>query len=522
MNKNLQSIFKYHEETKHAYGKYARSIGYMDWANQPDPFRSYAGASHVELPLAFDNPTAPYHLIFTDTLPAAPLHVDSISQFLQFSMGISAIKSNGYNEWALRCNASSGNLQPSESYVILPPVDGINTKTTISHYAPKDHSLEILSQCDSHMWDTLPAGSFFVALSSIAYREVWKYGERAFRYTNLDAGHAQRSLQVSAKTLGWKYRLISNIEDKELATLFGFDKKNRFNENENETADMLLLIAPCEFDGEINYRDLLDTSVFDSVANNIADTYQNWPLIGEIEDATFSFAKTLEKATSSTIERSPTKEAKAVILKRRSAQMMDENNNQISYKQFKTIVDSSLESFNGFKNAVNLAIFVHSVEELESGLYMFLRNKEDKASLVAAVNQDFLWNELDENLFFLAPGDFRTIAKNISCTQDIASDGAFTLGMLSHFADDIIENGEHRYKELYWECGAIGQQLYLETTSLNLSATGIGCYLDDLFHKVLGLKSNKFQSLYHFTVGRGLVDSRLLTKHPYENRIPMC
>lgn len=78
---------------------------------------------------------------------------------------------------------------------------------------------------------------------------------------------------------------------------------------------MLLLIAPCEFDGEINYRDLLDTSVFDSVANNIADTYQNWPLIGEIEDATFSFAKTLEKATSSTIERSPTKEAKAVILK---------------------------------------------------------------------------------------------------------------------------------------------------------------------------------------------------------------
>lgn len=518
MNKNLQSIFKYHEETKHAYAKYARSLGYMDWENQPDPFRSYAGALHVVLPLTFDNPTPPYHLIFTDSPPAAPLHVNSISQFLQFSMGITAIKSNGQNEWALRCNASSGNLQPSESYVILPPIEGIDTKTTISHYAPKDHSLEILSQCDSNIWDTLPAGSFFVALSSIAYREVWKYGERAFRYTNLDAGHAQRSLQVSAKTLGWKYKLISNIEDEELAKVFGFDKKNRFNENENETADMLLLISPCEFEGEINCSDLLINSGFESIANNIAYDYQNWPLIREIEDATFSLAKTLEKGTSVHSPRNPSRDAKTIICKRRSAQMMDENNAHISYAQFKTIMESSLESFNGFKNAINLAIFVHDVEDLESGLYMFLRNKEDKASLVAATNKDFLWNSIDENLYFLAPGDFRTIAKNISCNQEIASDGAFTLGMLSHFAEDIIENGPHRYKELYWECGAIGQQLYLEATSLNLSATGIGCYLDDLFHNVLGLKSNKFQSLYHFTVGRGLVDSRLLTKIPYSDR----
>lgn len=51
---------------------------------------------------------------------------------------------------------------------------------------------------------------------------------------------------------------------------------------------------------------------------------------------------------------------------------------------------------------------------------------------------------------------------------------------------------------------------YLETTSLNLSATGIGCFLDDILHETIGLKTNQYQTLYHFTVGRGLADKRLI------------
>ena len=40
----------------------------------------------------------------------------------------------------------------------------------------------------------------------------------------------------------------------------------------------------------------------------------------------------------------------------------------------------------------------------------------------------------------------------------------------------------------------------------------LGCFLDDKMHSLLGLKDNSFQVLYHFTVGRGYVDSRILTK----------
>src|SRR5262249_15114821 len=34
----------YHEATKHHLGRYARGPGHLDWANQPDPFRTFAGA----------------------------------------------------------------------------------------------------------------------------------------------------------------------------------------------------------------------------------------------------------------------------------------------------------------------------------------------------------------------------------------------------------------------------------------------------------------------------------------------
>ena len=44
-------VVAYHERTKHPNHGYAASLGYMDWATQPDPFRRYAGASLVRLPL---------------------------------------------------------------------------------------------------------------------------------------------------------------------------------------------------------------------------------------------------------------------------------------------------------------------------------------------------------------------------------------------------------------------------------------------------------------------------------------
>jgi hypothetical protein len=72
------------------------------------------------------------------------------------------------------------------------------------------------------------------------------------------------------------------------------------------------------------------------------------------------------------------------------------------------------------------------------------------------------------------------------------------------------------YRDLYREAGLIGQVLYLHAEALGLRGTGIGCYFDDPFHELLGLQDTTLQSLYHFTVGLPLDDSRIETTINYD------
>jgi hypothetical protein len=200
--------------------------------------------------------------------------------------------------------------------------------------------------------------------------------------------------------------------------------------------------------------------------------------------------------------------------------MMHKDYSEISKEHFHTILSSVQASLDSKQNSAHLAIFIHRVKEYKAGMYLYLRNERDKDALKEQMHTDFLWEETDlENLYLLEERDFKMASKSISCTQDIASDGAFSLGMLCKFSEQLQNHGAHRYKELYWECGMIGQELYLESTSLGLSGTGIGCFLDDMMHGLLGIKNNTFQVLYHFTIGRGDVDSRIMTSPAYNREI---
>jgi SagB-type dehydrogenase family enzyme len=522
MNKNLQMVYTYHNETKHSQQRYARSLGYMDWATQPNPYRTYTDTKKVQLPLSFENNTLEYSQIFNQVNPiSAPLCKEAISQFFQFSLGLAAIKEYGDQSWALRCNASSGNLQPSEAYIISNEIAGI--EDGFYHYCPQNHELELLSKVNEKL--TLPNNSFLVGLSSIVWREAWKYGERSWRYTQLDCGHALKALEISASILGWKIEVI-NTKDSELQDLLGFEQAHRYVPEERELADMLILVSALNNPASIENIDIKPIRLsleetYRGKANQLSVDWHNWEILEKIENATLSDDLNTKKYINNIYEinpyRTPSNLAKDIVLKRRSAQMMNKDDCTISKKEFETIIGSVKSN----TSAVHLVIFVHSVQEIDSGLYILLRNKNHKKQLQTLLKESFLWEKVDTNageLYKLEEGDFKFLAKAISCNQDIASDGAFTLGMLAEFINQLETYGASRYKQLYWDCGAIGQQLYLETTSLGLSATGIGCFLDDILHGVIGLKTNHFQSLYHFTIGRGLIDNRLSTKKPYINR----
>ncbi|MBI5288644.1 MAG: SagB/ThcOx family dehydrogenase, partial [Chloroflexi bacterium] len=282
----------YHERTKHALQRYARGPGELDWANQPDPFRRYVGAPLTLLSLATEDDSPPYESLYapsagaeftlspgaadapphpasrgaereghyaparsaardslsTPCAPARPLNFDSISRFFELSLSISAWKEFNGMRWALRCNPSSGNLHPTEGYAILPALPGLHETPAVHHYAPREHGLERRADFDDAAWARLargfPPGSFLVGLSSIHWREAWKYGERAYRYCQHDVGHAIGALRFSAAALGWRMRVLEGMGDADIAAILGIDRALPPDDPEREHPDILAAVMP--------------------------------------------------------------------------------------------------------------------------------------------------------------------------------------------------------------------------------------------------------------------------------------
>src|SRR6185369_11651202 len=239
---SLDATLAYHQRTKHYPGRYARSLGHMDWATQPDPFRRFVGAPLLDLELVPAGDRPRYEpAFFSGRTPPEPLDRRWVSQLFQDSLALSAWKQAGDARWSLRVNPSSGNLHPTEGYLISGPVAGLADRPAVFHYAPHEHALEwradLLDQTWAALATQLPPGSVLLGLTSIHWRESWKYGERAFRYCHHDVGHAIAAVAVAAAGLGWEARFCEGVADAALARLLGIEGQTG---PEAEDADCLL------------------------------------------------------------------------------------------------------------------------------------------------------------------------------------------------------------------------------------------------------------------------------------------
>jgi nitroreductase len=159
------------------------------------------------------------------------------------------------------------------------------------------------------------------------------------------------------------------------------------------------------------------------------------------------------------------------------------------------------------------------VEGLKPGLYVLPRSDRGEALLKQQLRAEFDWSRppvCPESLplFHLVSANSKNAARTLSCHQAIAADGAFSISMLAEYADSVNEK-PWQYKQLFWEAGIIGQDLYLEAEAAGIRATGIGCFFDDAVHETLGIESNALQVVYHFTVGTPVLDTRLISLPPY-------
>lgn len=405
--------------------------------------------------------------------------------------------------------------------------------------------------------------------SSIFWREAWKYGERALRYCNHDVGHALASVAIAAASLGWDSRLIDGLGHDELHCLLGLNQaygpplsphkipdspvRGQLRWVESQHPDCLLLLVPSnsadtrmvDCDALAGVSQKFDSLEWLGKPKSLSKDHVCWDIIYKTAEA---IKKPLTRGDQLSINPWHGSELlsddlykgftiREVVRKRRSAVDMD-GIHVMRKETFYQILLHCLPSGKvevGEKQGkqyampfrilpwdaeVHAVLFVHRVADLQKGLYFFVRNEEHYDSLKRAMRGEFEWEKPQGcpdslPLYRLASGDCQELSKQLSCIQDIASDGCFSLGMVARFDPVLRGKGAWMYPRLFWETGVLGQVLYLEAHAVGISATGIGCYFDDGVHEVLGLRGSEFQSLYHFTIGSPVLDKRIMSLPAY-------
>lgn len=229
MNKGVGE--KFQQETK--YSRYSMGRGGLDWKSQPDLYKNYPNSKKIKL----EKPEILSKLTLNDVLKKRrsnrnfsqrPILKQQISYLLWASTGIQR-KEHGYE---FRTAPSAGALYPIETYLVINRVKDI--PIGVYHYSIKDHLLEELKTGDfsndisqaALEQDMCTYAAIVIIWTAIFNRSKWKYGERAYRYIYLDAGHIAENFALASTSLGLGNCQIAALFDDEVNSIIDVDGIN--------------------------------------------------------------------------------------------------------------------------------------------------------------------------------------------------------------------------------------------------------------------------------------------------------
>jgi SagB-type dehydrogenase family enzyme len=486
---------EYHEATKHSVESLGRARHVLDWTNMPAPFRYYEGVPVLDLPADPPAPEIPAFDVLQGAAGTTPVADGPafLSQLLFYSAAISAskcVRSTG-EMYALRVNPSSGNLHPTEFHFLTRGLKG--WPDGLYHYDPSRHMAE---QRGLGVFATTPAiGSapIVFVLSSIVWREAWKYGERAYRYCLHDVGHAWQALAFSARAIGCKHVAVGDFVDDDLARIFHL----------NSDEWPMLIVSLHGESIPVHEADSGETVWFGGEANLLSRDMIIHTLIDNIHSATKRsnsrggnlFVESAPAGSGEIKLPSPASSNRSfgeVARMRRSALDFLGGNRSMSLAELSAILATTAQAFSADfagRRFIQLYLYAHRVDGLQPGVYRF-------------------WPERAE-LEQTKSGDQRVAAAGLSLGQDLAGNACVTFSMIGDLERAARSYGDRGYRYVHFEAGAIGHRLYLAAEAFGLGATGIGAFYDDEVHRHLKLIPGQGQVVYHFAIGYPIPDPRL-------------
>ena len=331
-------------------------------------------------------------------------------------------------------------------------------------------------------------------LTSIVWREAWKYGERAYRYCLHDIGHAWQALALSARAIGCDTFAVGSFVDDDVAQLC----------RPNMDEWPMLIVSLHGKSIPVRETDTGETVWLGGQPNLLSKETIAQPLINSIHFATRQSSGGSSSTTfavqaptgSGEIELPPpassTRSFGEVVRMRRSALDFLGGKQSMSLAELSAILAHAAQplsaDFAGTR-FIQLYLYAHRAHGLQPGVYR-------------------LWPERAE-LEQVKSGDQRVAAAALSLGQDLAGNACVTFSMIGDLDRAAGIYGDRGYRNVHFEAGAIGHRLYLAAEALGLGATGIGAFYDDEVHRHLNLMPKQGQVVYHFAIGYPVPDPRV-------------
>ncbi len=495
-NANAEAAWNYHEATKHSYTSVRTNPHFLDFGNQPLPFKIYTSLEPSRMPTevrqtgvaalsAIAGSVSAHTPVQTNTAP----NLEAVAQLLYLSAGITRQRKYSGGEIYFRAAACTGALYEVELYLVCD--DLANLQAGVYHFAPAEFGLRQLRAGDYRSVLVEATGGepaiahapLTIVCTCTYWRNAWKYQARTYRHFGWDNGTLLANLLAVATALGLPAKVVCGFVDATVNRLLDVDSQREVafslvalghdsGPSAQPATQVRADISPLGFEtvplsrDEIDYplmREMHAASSLDSPKEVSAWRGSAPPDRPETTDSSPPTGPVayLAPLSDAEIPRDPIEQ---VILRRGSSRQFART--PISLTQLSTMLDRATRGIpadflNPFGSQLNhLYLIVHAVEGLESGSYVFHR---DRGALEC-----------------LKQGNFRNQAGYLGLEQQLPADAAVDIFFLADLRP-IFDRFENRgYRAVQLEAGILGGKLYLAAYAQRLGATGLTFYDDDV------------------------------------------
>jgi SagB-type dehydrogenase family enzyme len=482
-NSNPKAAWTYHDATKHSYVSIRTNPHFMDWSNQPLPFKIYPTLEPKRLPSELRQTGVAALSAIAERVPTrtnTSPDLEAVAQLLYLTAGITRKRSYSGGELYFRAAACTGALYEVELYLVCR--DLANLEAGVYHFAPAEFGLRKLRAGDYRRvlleatgGETAIAHAPLTIVCTCTYwRNAWKYQVRTYRHFGWDNGTLLANLLAVATALGLSAQVVCGFLDASVNRLLDVDPQREVAFSLIALGHVAALppsppaqILPLRFETvplsqrEVDYPLMREMHAASSLES--PEEVEAWRGLAPMPNFPPPAGQIVQLKPLSDAEM-PRDPIEQVIQRRGSTRKFARS--PITLPQLSTMLDRATRGVPADfldppgAQLNDLYLIVHAVEGIPPGAYVFHRSRGV--------------------LECLKPGDFRADAGYLGLEQELPADAAAAIFFLADLRPILERFGNRGYRAVQLEAGILGGKLYLAAYAQRLGATGLTFFDDDV------------------------------------------